>query len=329
MDISKLEIKQVVKNYKEMCGILGEKVGDGNTKKYQMREWERYFSFQKEGQKFIINQVFHEPKPKTDLRKGGNNTIYEDLLDKMIINLLIKHKTIEASSSELYSDYFELFTNTYSDLFNLGYTKFAKKHEMGVGLVMTYSQKIKKIVDKCLDTSLSRLEKDGVLTWSKEVYIKSNQEDYFASDELKQLISEKEKIVIEETGINHFQRINAKVNKEFKRHVVEVLLSDDSGILETDIFNYWKIYKIDLVDKNIQRQDEDSNEFKRRLIKQVCIATRNKPHESDGKKYCAFKAEKYDDSINKLNRLIWALPMEKNLLQQVYEEEEFNDNVPF
>ena len=43
IDTSGLELGMVVKNYKEMCRILGEEITDGNSKKAQLKEWARYF----------------------------------------------------------------------------------------------------------------------------------------------------------------------------------------------------------------------------------------------------------------------------------------------
>ena len=43
-----------------MCALLGEKPKGGNARKYQMIDWERHFSYEKKGHKFIITEVFEE-----------------------------------------------------------------------------------------------------------------------------------------------------------------------------------------------------------------------------------------------------------------------------
>lgn len=54
MNIDKLELGLEVKNYKAMCKLLDEPiiVTRGNSKKSQLNEWSRFFSWEKEGQKF-------------------------------------------------------------------------------------------------------------------------------------------------------------------------------------------------------------------------------------------------------------------------------------
>ena len=59
---SKLNANQTFKNYKELCAFLGEEPKKANSKKAQLKEWERYFSFDKVGQKIIITEVFSTPQ---------------------------------------------------------------------------------------------------------------------------------------------------------------------------------------------------------------------------------------------------------------------------
>lgn len=58
----------VVKNYKVMCELLNEEITDGNSRKAQINRWKRYFDFHKEGQKFIIDEIYDEPLTAIDQR---------------------------------------------------------------------------------------------------------------------------------------------------------------------------------------------------------------------------------------------------------------------
>ena len=55
-----------------MCKLLDEPQKTGNAKASQLKNWKRYFSFEKSGHKFLIAEVFE--KPKTE--KGKNNSVY-------------------------------------------------------------------------------------------------------------------------------------------------------------------------------------------------------------------------------------------------------------
>ena len=61
LDTSRLCTGMVVKNYAEMCDLLGQKVTTGNSKKAQLELWRRYFDWENEGQKFLILDVYKEP----------------------------------------------------------------------------------------------------------------------------------------------------------------------------------------------------------------------------------------------------------------------------
>ena len=73
MKIENLKEGLIVKNYKEMCLLLGEEERTGNSKISQLKEWKRHFGFYKEGNKFIITEIYDEPKNKEDGRSEGNN----------------------------------------------------------------------------------------------------------------------------------------------------------------------------------------------------------------------------------------------------------------
>ena len=91
-----IEQGEVFKNYKELCERLGEPVKDGNSKKAQLKEWEQRFSYQKQGYKIIITEVFSEPKEKVSRRRGGANNFKQDSLkNKLCKPLLDKGKNLK------------------------------------------------------------------------------------------------------------------------------------------------------------------------------------------------------------------------------------------
>lgn len=90
IDISRLESGLVVKNYKEMCEILDEEISEGNSKKAQLKEWSKYFAWEKKGQKFIILDIYDEPLPKEDGRQNKN--IYVQYIEVILMKILSKQK---------------------------------------------------------------------------------------------------------------------------------------------------------------------------------------------------------------------------------------------
>ena len=57
MNLENLELK-TYKNYKELCGILEEPIKGGKSKQLQMKDFERYFKYHKEGNKITIDDIY-------------------------------------------------------------------------------------------------------------------------------------------------------------------------------------------------------------------------------------------------------------------------------
>lgn len=88
--ITSLNEGMIVKNYKEMCKLLNQSPTTGEARQNQIKNWERYFSFERNGQKIIVKEIFDTPIPlpekpkkvktksvvkkeniKTKIKKGG------------------------------------------------------------------------------------------------------------------------------------------------------------------------------------------------------------------------------------------------------------------
>lgn len=72
MNIKNLKEGQVVKNYKELCLLIEEENLAGNSKKSQLKEFERFIKYHKEGNKFVIEEIYEEPLEKIDNRGNKN-----------------------------------------------------------------------------------------------------------------------------------------------------------------------------------------------------------------------------------------------------------------
>jgi hypothetical protein len=89
VNISSLCEGLVIKNYKEMCKILSEDISAGDTKKAQINNWKRYFDFYKEGQQYIITEVYDVPYPSDDARKRREG-LYVKYIELLLIEYLSK-----------------------------------------------------------------------------------------------------------------------------------------------------------------------------------------------------------------------------------------------
>ena len=72
----------VVKNYKELCEIMGWMVASGCSKKSQLKDLERYCKYHKEGQKIVIDEVFETPLPSNSQSGRPTSIISEFCIDE-------------------------------------------------------------------------------------------------------------------------------------------------------------------------------------------------------------------------------------------------------
>ena len=74
MKLENLELK-TYKNYKELCEALEWKVANGNSKKKQLRILSEICDYEKQGNKFIIKEIYKNTEVHLDMRgKQDNNT---------------------------------------------------------------------------------------------------------------------------------------------------------------------------------------------------------------------------------------------------------------
>jgi len=87
MRIENLKKGMRFKSYKELCNALRVKEKQGKSKILQLKEFERYFKWEKDGNAFIIIEVYNKPLKK-DNRVIGNNSIYIDEAEKLILDIM-------------------------------------------------------------------------------------------------------------------------------------------------------------------------------------------------------------------------------------------------
>lgn len=303
-----LQTGQVFKNYKELCGKLNEPVKTGKSKQIQLLDFERYFTYHKDGNKFIIDEVFPEPLPKIDNRvnNGGNNTKYDTLMDDIVIDILLNEECeISASFTDMFRKYIPLITEEYTDGKIHGFKYLVKKHDMSIGLINTYSNKIKDMINGSFVTALNRLQRQGLLTWSKKfVVLKSRDGQDYATEEEVEMIIKAEQETYESMEIKSYMRINPDVNKEFRAKVISELQEIDD-----DIFNYWKVFHIIADDKieTIEPVTPDIKELTNRYINSIHEKILNYEMKSkkDGKVFKPYQAKRHIDNMLRLDLLFW------------------------
>ena len=200
IDTSTLVIGMTIKNYKELCTILNEEAKTGKAKQLQLKNWKRYFDWEKDGQKFIIVDIYDTPLPKEDLRRKGNNSIYKNYIELILLQYLSKQE-----------GYRKTFTKrNWLELLGMINSKYGKEPKMKLKqldycindqeITLFYIRSNKKL-ERVLHDALSNLQREKLIIVEYETVIVSVDERgkehrFIANDYQKKKILQTERYIL-------------------------------------------------------------------------------------------------------------------------------------
>lgn len=289
-----LEKGMVIKNYRELCKLLNQKECNGNSRKAQLKEFERYFSWEKSGQKYIITEIYDKPLPSKDKRKQGNNSIYVKCIEVLLMSLLATKQGYKYTLSQRqWWLTLGMINNKY------GYNTTEKQLELiELDPVITtyeintfYDRTHRKLSD-IFRSALKSLKNRKLIDFNyKTIVVRENEHIFFddgdddhvyeeANDYTLYKILETEKEVLEEMGYDKFIQVQLryKTNQYYNR--VKELLYERYGIT-----NYYKQIEIIYTQKHIIKALPDvERELEKELLNTQIVDVLNKQAEKIYKK---------------------------------------------
>lgn len=180
MNLNNIKEVTTAKNYKEMCTILEEPILEGNSKKAQLKEWLRYFDYERDGHKYIIKEIYDIPLPED----FSDNDVYSKYIQTILTKYLKENGDGEFTMTQLLklcgfvNEKWNNLTllNEYIENKNITYSQAIYYYNQLCYHVYTYCN---KALIRCLD----RLYKRGFLRWNKVLYIKVNNNIHVATKE--------------------------------------------------------------------------------------------------------------------------------------------------
>lgn len=159
----------LIDNYRELCLMLEEDVKGGNQKKAQLTEWERFFKYEKRGNKFLITKVYEDTLPITAGRSKGNNAIYIKYIETLLLHMLSQQedKTIVCTKNHLL---------VALGMVNRKYIDKSSRKVLVSSKVFTskeineFDNRAYQIIDRILFSALKSLEKRFLLNWKQELH---------------------------------------------------------------------------------------------------------------------------------------------------------------
>lgn len=222
--LQNIEIGKTYKNYKNMCDVLQEPIKNGKSKTYQMKEWKRYFNFEKVGQKFLVTEIYQVPLKNEDLRNKGNNSIYVQYIELLLLNQLAKEPNWRCALTK--QKLFEILGLTnkkykekpYKELmeFNSSIKTFDINH---------FYQRANQKLEQILFGALKNLKNRCLISYSEQIVIvDQNNETKIASDKEIKLINSIYKQVLNEMKYISLTQVFLKFKgDDFYNRVNEIL----------------------------------------------------------------------------------------------------------
>lgn len=249
MDLTAISPGQMVKNYKELASLLNEPVLGGKYKKYQLRDWERYFNYIRKGNAYIITEIFDTPKMKIDERTRG---IFVQHIEILILELLYQTNGRILISRPIFFEQLGLCNNKYN--IQAAETTFLTNNtDISETVLKQFKSRSYIKFNEILDSSLKSLERRKLIEYGNKRLIEDldNQRPRIATEEEVKSILEIERSVLLEMGYSNIGQIYAYdedakyyslVNKRLEdtlgwkrtHKVIEVIASPNTLLQATD-----------------------------------------------------------------------------------------------
>lgn len=182
MNINNLELKKY-KNYKELCETLNEDIKTGKSKQLQLKNWERYFTWNKDGYGFIVTEIYSTPKKKIDGRgksvgsRGNNKAEYIENIEKLILDLLVQDNTefgkVFLSKNKLLRA-LKMVNDNYA-FCKQRIHKLSEFIKIDKETVEEWFDSTSSMLERNLEVALKNLEKQSLIFWSREITVAEAQ----------------------------------------------------------------------------------------------------------------------------------------------------------
>lgn len=168
MNIENISEGQIFKNYKAICEALGVNTKTGKSKKLQLNDWERYFTYSKDGYNFIIKEIYDTPMEKIDNRGGANHVLsHSKKMDDTLTYMLNKQPNGELfmTMNRLLEE-MKMINSNYR-FGNHNRRKVSNYLDIEEAFVEEFFDITKRTLKSNVESMLNRLESKALIYWHK------------------------------------------------------------------------------------------------------------------------------------------------------------------
>lgn len=336
MKIENLKVGMVIKNYKELCKTLEVEEKKSGSKKYQLKDFERYFKYHKEGNKFIVDEIFDTVLPVIDGRgknpnSHGNNHIgqpvFKNDLEIIITDIIAteyQSKTTLDKNINIPKSY--MFFNScmvnkdYLNLYNM-MEKVSKDEDIPLVTIDNFYNTSRTKMTKNMERALNGLKNQGLIHWEYRLSVKTIQNQHrLATEQEINLIKTIEVKVLQDMGYKSMTEIWFTPKwKTFQKEKKKLMRSelglcyDYSSVyiipslqFETYMSDYEKVKqsKLDINSNMIESTIKSAEKKYNKTVSKVTGVYMDKFHmEKENPYECTFAEKKYVSDIVKLTSM--------------------------
>ncbi len=224
MKIENLQENMVIKNYKELCSLLETKSLAGNSKKAQLKELETYVKYEKQGNKFIIKEIYKEQKIKEDGRVGGYSEMRTLILRLLDVsnqnNNIVLPTNVLLRKLSMVNDNYAIARRSQKELSEL--------LDMKQDYIADFYSSTHKNLKRALETNLNKLQRERLIFWSNTIMVCKNKIGDIKKNELGEF-------EVDEDG-----KLVCDIEQEFRvatQQEKEIILSTEKQVLTKYGFN--------------------------------------------------------------------------------------------
>jgi hypothetical protein len=329
INTERLTIGQTIKNYKELCAILGQEVKGGKAKKLQIEEFKRYFDFEKSGQKFIITDIYDAPLTKEDKRKLGNNSIYVKYIELILLHYLSKQNGYTRTLTK--QNWWKLL-----GMVNQKYNKISRQRLCQLDYTVTkfqidhFYQRCNKKLEQILFSALNNLKNRKLILWEMQTVIVSYDDNgvmrfQLADDDKKKKILQVERYVLKQ--VMGFEKI-IQVFCRFKQNEYYQLVNENLQELY-GWHHYFKQIKLIYTPEDVLEAIQESEvDLQKELLNAKIVTAINEnaqeKYDLEQKKLEELHSNLVDETCKGASSGIWKIPDTYLEAQHILTEELIN-----
>ena len=243
------------KNWKELCNIMNWSDKGGNTKKKYLKQLESICKYRKEGNSFIIEEIYEEPRPIKDDR--GSVGVFKSLLEEIIIHRLsIEGMVVDNKLSWTIT---KRQLMSYCGLCNKNMSTVSYYCDLFADELNINKEYLQELCDdfytnnrQLIERTLTRLEKESKILIDRNRHnVVKNKSHYLATKEEEIYIMDINKKIFKELNCKTFEEVKfKKLYLKYNKLLKEKLKGSKYGIE-----NFYSVYVI-----------TPNTEFKQRIL---------------------------------------------------------------